>query len=154
MVTTDDKSKVEPGEFAWIEKPWAAKTFKNQPYAKASGCNRCLEDATTDFSVTAWGLARLLGLPWLHHIYQWLDGRKRPSQMYMTRLVKLYQLHNQGISLAMVHHIDWDGSGEIHLKERVNVSGTGGVSPKRRKVSAQESENRNEMAKFFAQSPR
>ncbi len=154
MTTLDDKPKVEPGDFAWIERDYGPKMFKNQPYAKVSGCNRVLKDATTDFDITVWGLARLLGLPWLNNIYLWLDGTRRPSQMYMTRLVKLYQLHNQGLQLFTVHQIDFDGDGSIHLKEVVSVSGTGGISPKRKTLSPQESENREQMAKNFAQSPR
>ena len=52
-VTTDDKRKVEPGEFAWIEKPYDTKTFHNFRYAKVSGCNSVLVDAETDFGITA-----------------------------------------------------------------------------------------------------
>ena len=154
MTTLDDKPKVEPGDFAWIERDWGPKVFKNQPYAKVSGCNRVLRDAATDFDITVWGLARLLGLPWLNNIYLWLDGTRRPNQMYMTRLTKLYQLDKHGLELDTVHHIDWDGDGTIHKKEVINVSGTGGVSPKRRSVQAQEGEDRNEMAKFLSKSPR
>ena len=60
-MTTEQKPKqVEPQEFAWIQKPWEPKTYKNFTYAKVSGCNRVLVDAQTDFGITAWGLARLL----------------------------------------------------------------------------------------------
>ena len=134
MTTLDDKPKVEQGDFAWIEKDWGPKAYKNFPYAKVSGCNRVLRDSATDFDITIWGLARLLGLPWLNNVYQWLDGTQRPSQMYMTRLTKLYQLDRRGLALDTVHHIDWDGDGTIHMKEVIDVSGTGGVSPKRRSV--------------------
>ncbi len=154
MTTLDDKPKVEPGDFAWIEKDWGPKVYKNFPYAKVSGCNRVLRDAATAFDITIWGLARLLGLPWLNNVYHWLDGSQRPSQMYMTRLVKLYQIRDGGLELDTVHHIDWDGDGQIHLKEVVNVSGTGGVSPNRRTLSPQEARDQDSMAKFFAQSPR
>ena len=154
MVTVEKVQQVEQGEFAWIEKPWEAKTFKNFPYAKVSGCNRVLRDSQDDFGVTAWGLARLLGLKWLHNIYKWLDGTQRPSQMYMTRLCKLYQLQRQGIKLITVHHINWDGDGEIVYKEVVNVSGNGGISTNRRPLSAAESKDRNKVATFRAQSPR
>ena len=154
MTTLEDKPKVGPGDFAWIEKDWGPKAYKNFPYAKVSGCNRVLRDAATDFDITVWALARLLGLPWLNNIYQWLDGTQRPSQMYMTRLTKLYQLDKKGLELDTVHHIDWDGAGTIHLKERVDVSGIGGISPKGRTLSPQETRDRDSMAKFFAQSPR
>ncbi len=155
MTTLEEgKPQVEPGDFAWDQKDWGPKTFKNHPYAKVSGCNRVLRDAATDFDITVWGLARLLGLPWLNNVYHWLDGTQRPNQMYMTRLTKLYQLERKGLELDTVHHIDWDGDGTIHMKERVNVSGTGGVSPKRRSVSPQESEDRDTMAKFLTKSPR
>ena len=154
MVTTNNKRKVQPGEFAWIEKPWDPKT-KNQPYAKISGCNRVLADAMTDFGVTAWGLSRLLGLPWIGDIYKWLGGEHRPSQMYMTRLVKLYQLHNHGLKLSTVHHINWDGDGGIYLREQVNVSGTFGITPPRqRALSTQERKNQELRDKWMSQSPR
>ena len=58
MTTLDDKPKVEPGDFAWIERDWGPKIYKNQPYAKVSGCNRVLKDATTDFDISIWALAR------------------------------------------------------------------------------------------------
>ncbi len=156
MTTVEDKpTKVEEAEdFEWLAASSGSKLYKNQPYMKVSGCNRVLMDAATDFDITIWGLARLLGLPWLNNIYHWTNGTQRPSQMYSMRLTKLYQLERQGLKLYTVHHIDWFGDGKIHFKEVVNVSGTGGVSPKRRKVSAQESENRDEMAKFLSQSPR
>ena len=146
--------QVEQGEFAWIEKPWEPKAYKNFPYAKVSGCNRVLRDAQADFGVTAWGLARLLGLRWLHNIYKWLDGTQRPAQMYTIRLIKLYQLQRQGIKLIAVHHINWDGDGEIVYKERVNVPGNGGVPTNERKVSAAEGKNRNKMGKLLSQLPR
>lgn len=154
MVTAEKVNQVEQGEFAWIEKPWEPKTLKNYPFAKVSGCNRVLLDAQKDFRITSWGLARLLGLKWLHNIYGWLDGSRRPSQMYVIRLCKLYQLHLQGIKLIAVHHINWDGDGEIVYKEVVNVSGNGGVTRNGRQVSEAESKNRDKMAKFRAQSPR
>ena len=145
--------KVEPREFAWIPKPGNPKTFKNQPYAKVAGCNRVLRDAADDFDITIWKLARLLGLPWLHQIYGWLDGTQRPCQMYMTRLVKLYQLRSQGLKLFTVHHIDWEGSGEIHLLELVTVMPDGTLSSRRQRqtLSPQDQELRD---KWMSQSPR
>ena len=104
--------------------------------------------------ITLWGLSRLLGLPWLSDIYKWLNGTQRPSQMYTIRLCKLYQLHLQGLQLITVHHINWDGDGRIHLKERVNVSGTGGIPSKRRRLSPQESRDQDLRDKFMAHSPR
>ena len=95
-------------EFAWIEKDWGPKAYKNQPYAKTSACNELLMDACDHFEIKPWGLARLLGLPWLTQIFSWLDGTRRPCQMYMSRLVKLYSLRAQGMELDMVHHIDWN----------------------------------------------
>ena len=154
MVTGGNVRQVEPEEFAWIQKPWQPMTYKNFTYAKVSGCNRVLADAQTDFGVTAWGLARLLGLRWLQDIYKWLDGTQRPSQMYAIRLIKLYQLHIQGIQLIAVHHINWDDNGEIVYKERVDVSGNAGVSTNGRKVSPTKSPYRNKIAKLLSQSPR
>ncbi len=154
MVATEDRGKVQHGEFAWIDKPWGPKT-KSQPFAKISGCNRVLTDAMTDFGVTAWGLSRLLGLPWIGDIYKWLGGEHRPSQMYMTRLVKLYQLHNYGLKLSTVHHINWDGDGGIYLRSQVKVSGTGGITPpKRPSLSPQQRKDQELRDKWMGQSPR
>ncbi len=154
MVTTEEpQSSIEPGEFAWMKKEGGG-FFKHNPYAKISGCNRVLVDALTDFKVTPWGLARLLGLPWLADVYKWTRGVQRPSHMYMTRLVKLYQLHNQGLRLFSVHNIDWDGDGRIYYKKAVDVSGTSGVSSKRRSLSKPSSQNRDSLAEFLNESPR
>ena len=154
MITVEKVRQVEPGEFAWIAKPWEPKTLKFFPFAKVSGCNRVLADAQKDFGITVWGLARLLGLRWLHNIYDWLDGSRRPSQMYTIRLIKLYQLHLQGIKLLAVHHINWDDDGEIVYKERVDVSGNGGVSRNGRRFSASEGKHRDKMVQLRSQSPR
>lgn len=137
-------------EFAWQPKPENPKTFKNFNFAKASGCNQILVDAMADFRIKAWPLARLLGLPWLHQIYQWLDGTQRPCQMYMTRLVRLYQLKSQGLRLITVHHIDWDGDGTIHFKEIVNFMPDGSVA-RRQTISPQDEELRD---RWMQETPR
>ncbi len=136
-------------EFAWDPKPWEPKTFKNFNTAKTSACNQVLVEAMNNFDIKAWALARLLGLPWLQHIYKWLDGTQRPSQMYMTRLCKLYSLKAQGLEIDMVHHIDWNGTGEIYFKEIISVPGPGEVTPRRQKtISPEDQELRDKYMKF------
>ena len=135
-------------EFAWIPKAGNPKTFKNYNTAKTSACNELLGDACDHFDIKIWGLARLLGLPWLHQIYMWLNGTRRPSQMYMTRLVKLYSLQAEGLELWMVHHIDWNDTGEIHFKEIISVPGPGGVSPRRQTISPEDQELRDRFMKY------
>ena len=68
---------IEAGEFRWEAKPWGPESYRNYNHAPAAGCIRVLRDAATDFDITVWGLARLLGLPWLHQIYAWLKGKKK-----------------------------------------------------------------------------
>jgi len=136
-------------EFAWIPKDWNPKTFKNYNHAKTSACNELLWDACDHFEIKPWGLARLLGLPWLHTIFLWLDGTRRPSQMYMARLVKLYSLQAEGLELFMVHHIDWNGSGEIHFKEIISAPEPGEVTPRRQKtISPEDQELRDRFMKY------
>ena len=134
--------------FAWDPKPWEPKTFKNFNTAKTSACNQVLVEAMNNFDIKAWALARLLGLPWLQHIYKWLDGTQRPSQMYMTRLCKLYSLKAQGLEIDEVHHIDWNGTGEIHFKEIISVPGPGEVTPRRQTISPEDQELRDRFMKF------
>ena len=139
-------------EFAWIPKDWNPKTLKNYNHAKTSACNELLRGACDHFDITAWGLARLLGLPWLNTIYLWLDGTRRPCQMYMARLVKLYSLRAEGLELDTVHHIDWNGTGEIHFKEIISVPGPGEVTPRRQKTISQGDEELRE--RFMKYTPR
>ena len=109
---------------------------------------RVLVDAMNNFDIKAWGLARLLGLPWLNNIYKWLDGSQRPNQMYMTRLVKLYSLRAEGLEIDMVHHIDWNGDGAIHFKEIISVPGPGEVTPRRQTISPEDQELRDRFMKY------
>jgi len=134
-------------EFCKVAKPGNPQIYKNFNFAKTSACNAVLVDAMKNFGIKAWALARLLGLPWLNQIYQWLDGTQRPSQIYSMRLTKLYQLERQGLKLLTVHHIDWDGTGEIHLKEIVSVPGPGEVTP-RRQISPEDEELRDKYMKY------
>ncbi len=82
---------------------------------------KLLQDALDDFGVTAWSLARLLGLPLLA-VYEMVSGSQKPSHLCLTRLIKLYGLRAGGVNLAMVHHIDWD-SGIIYGKRKVAPTG-------------------------------
>ena len=148
-----EKPKTVGTDYAKIPRPGDPKIFKNQNHAKTSACNLALIDAMNDFGIKAWGLARLLGLPWLHQIYQWFDGTQRPSQIYAIRLIKLYQLQKQGWQIITIHHIDWEGDGTIHEKERVTIMPDGTLSPRRHRqtLSPEDQELRD---KFMAHSPR
>ncbi len=73
--------------------------------------------ALDDFSVSAWSLARLLGLP-LHAVYEMVGGAQKPSHLCLARLIKLYGLHTQGVNLARIHSINWD-QGIIYGKRKV-----------------------------------
>ena len=73
--------------------------------------------AQADFSVTAWSLAGLLGMP-LHAVYEMLNGSQKPSHLCLTRLIKLYGLHSAGVKLALIHSINWD-QGIIYGKRKV-----------------------------------
>ncbi len=141
-------------EFCKVPKPGNPKTYRNYSFAKTSACNRVLVDACDHFEIKIWGLARLLGLPWLHQIYGWLDGTQRPSQIYMTRLVKLYSLKAQGLELWEVHHIDWNGTGEIHLKEIVTVLPDGTLSSSRKRQTLLSPEDQELRDRFMKYTPR
>ena len=141
-------------EFCKVPKPGKPQTYKNYNFAKTSACNQVLVDAMNNFDIKAWGLARLLGLPWLNQIYGWLDGTQRPSQMYMTRLVKLYSLKAQGLELWEVHHIDWDSDGEIHLKEIVTVLPVGTLSSSRKRQTLLSPEDQELRDRFMRYTPR
>ena len=73
--------------------------------------------AQADFSVTAWSLAGLLGMP-LHLVYEMLNGSQKPSHLCLTRLIKLYGLHYLGVNFAKIHSINWD-QGIIYGKRKV-----------------------------------
>jgi len=135
-------------QFGKVPKPGKSKTYRNSNYAKTSACNQVLVDAMNNFGIKAWGLARLLGLPWLNQIYGWLDGTQRPSQIYVIKLCKLYSLQAQGLKLFTVHHIDWDGTGEIHFKEVISVPGPGEVTPRRKVISSDDEELRERFMKY------
>jgi len=141
-------------QFAWIAKDWNPKTFKNYNHARTSASNELLRDACDHFDIKPWGLARLLGLPWLNSIYLWLDGTRRPCQMYMARLVKLYSLKAKGLELDTVHHIDWNGTGEIHFKEIVTFLPDGSVAPRPRRQKTISPEDQELRDKYMKYTPR
>jgi len=81
---------------------------------------KVLQDAQADFGVTAWSLARLLGLP-LHAVYEMVSGNQKPSHLCLVRLTKLYALHYLDVNFAKIHSINWD-QGTIHMKRKVTPS--------------------------------
>ena len=94
--------------------------FKTIPYPPHSGAIAVLTESADAFGVTIWGLARLLGLPWIHQIYSWLDGSKKPSSLYMARLCWLHLMSTSGVKLITIKGIDWE-TGQIIWKEIIHV---------------------------------
>ena len=87
-------------------KPGAA--FKTLAYPGHLGAERVLLESCDLFQVSRFHLARLLGLPWPGHIYTWLNGSKRPSALYLTRLCRLHLLYSTGVPLMRYRAVDWD----------------------------------------------
>ena len=116
--------KVPPGDKLRSLHAQHGGCFKTIPYPPHSGAIAVLTESADVFGVTIWGLARLLGLPWLHQIYSWLEGSKKPSSPYMARLCWLHLMLTSGVRLIAVKGIDWQ-TGEIIWKERIDVPGDG-----------------------------
>ena len=142
-------SSIEPGEYRPLKLPSGSGFSEFSSYGKTSASQRLLRDTAEVLGVTIYGLGRLLGLPFSHNIYRWLDGSARPSQRYVLRLARLLLLHSAGLKMIAVHHINWDDDGEIVYKERVVV---GGGWPKVEKKVA--TAPRSLMDKFRSQTPR
>ncbi len=97
--------------------------FKTVPYPPYAGAELVLVESVEVLRIRSpWALAKLLGCPWPHQVYTWLDGTKRPSSLYMARLVWLHMMNASGVRLMTVDSIDWD-SGEIFWKETLSSVG-------------------------------
>ena len=97
--------------------------FKTVPYPPFAGAELVLRESVAVLRINSpWALAKLLGCPWPHQIYTWLDGTKRPSSLYMARLVWLHIMHASGARLRLIDSIDWD-AGDIFWKETLSTTG-------------------------------
>ena len=97
--------------------------FRTVPYPPFEGSVLVLRKSVDVLRINSdWALAKLLGCPWPHQIYTWLDGTKRPSSLYMSRLVWLHIMHANGARLRLIDSIDWD-AGEIIWKETLSTFG-------------------------------
>ncbi len=97
--------------------------FRTVPYPPFEGSVLVLRKSVDVLRINSdWALAKLLGCPWPHQIYTWLDGTKRPSSLYMARLVWLHIMHASGTRLRLIDSIDWD-AGEIFWKETLSIHG-------------------------------
>ena len=61
-------------------------------YAAHQATRGVFFQATVDFGGTAYQLGKMLGNPHPSNVGAWLRGERRPSHLYMTRLVWLYHL--------------------------------------------------------------
>ena len=144
-----DIKNIEPGEYRPIRLPRRSGFSEFSSYGNTPASQRLLRDTAEVLGVTIYGLGRLLGLPFSHNIYRWLDGQARPSQRYVLRLARLLLLHSAGLKMFTVHHINWDTDGVIVYKERVVVGG-GWPREEKKVVTAQSSL----MDRLRAQTPR
>jgi hypothetical protein len=76
-------------------------------FASSAGYKELLTRAGDDLQVSKYGLARLLGLPFPAVIYSWIKGPRRPSSIYMARLLRLYHLQKDGVVLNELSSIEW-----------------------------------------------
>ena len=77
-------------------------------YASTAAYSDVLWRACKIFGVSRHRLASLLGcVPSI--LYTWMgpNSKRRPSSKYLVRLLKLYEFHDRGVSLAIVKEIDW-----------------------------------------------
>ena len=81
--------------------------FRTVPYPPFEGSVLVLRKSVDVLRINSdWDLAKLLGCPWPHQVYTWLDGTKRPSSLYMSRLVWLHIMHANGARLRLIDSID------------------------------------------------
>ena len=136
-----------------------AGAFSQQPgnnqrpnsFAKYSACDLILRDTLVALgNISSWRLGKLLGMRWPNNLASaWLSGRRRPSQLYCVRLVRLHQLAIAGVNFVLIDEIDWD-SGEFVYKKNLKgerLRGPAQVMP------AVVKQRRDAMSEFLSKLP-
>jgi hypothetical protein len=84
-------------------------------YASVLGTEHLLPKAIEFLGITRYQLGRLLDYAQPSHIYSLLSGRRRPSQLHVSRLAWLFLLRFEGYEPVRWRSINWE-TGEITLR--------------------------------------
>lgn len=131
-------------------------------FAKYSGCETVLRDSLEALGgITPYRLGKLLGMANPQNAASnWFEGRHRPSQLYMVRILKLHHLAMAGVRLLLVDKIDWE-RGEIKFRQlpdrkgddKANGAYQDSISYARRQIQDEFRGHKDPVGQFLAQRP-
>jgi hypothetical protein len=84
-------------------------------YGTAAGNVAVLSECLQNLSVTKFQLAGLLDVRPRSYIYRLFSGGRRPSNLYLLRLVRLLLMQAEGQMVFEMQSINWD-TGEIRMR--------------------------------------
>ena len=103
-----------PGDYAKLWRKHGA-AFQVSPYPSLVVAAAVIALAGEAMGITPYYLGKLIGVSQPNQVYTWLSGAKRPSALYLTRLLRLLLLDYQVIPVVQIDRVDWD-AGELILK--------------------------------------
>ena len=77
-------------------------------YSNHGASIAALYDVIDAIGASKYQLGRLLGMAYPVNVYGYFSGRRRPSQLMLTRALGLLELHRAGVQFAWVRGIDWE----------------------------------------------
>ena len=125
---TQSESPIPVGVFGAV--PRQKPSQQNSHYPHQVAVERTVLRSIMYLGVSRYQLGRLLGLGNVDLMRQWLNGTRRPSSLFLTRLNWMTLLRTEGFEWVRVQSIDWDTGeityrGENHIGRRVRYDANG-----------------------------
>lgn len=97
--------------------------FKTKAYPSHAGAEHIVMMVIDTLGVSKRALNRLLGVPMeLNYVWDWLNGRRRPSALYLCRMMILMRCQLNGAQVLKWNRVDWD-TGEIEMRPQRDKDG-------------------------------
>ena len=132
MKTTIRSDLIPQMTFVGGKRPDGLYHWRQSAYASVRGTKHLLATAIGYLEVSKFQLGQLLGYAAPSHVYGLFSGKRRPSQLFLSRLAWLFFLRSEGHELSLWRAINWM-TGEITLRSvprrcpgvRANGNGAG-----------------------------
>lgn len=97
--------------------------FKTKAYPSYAGAEHIVLMVIDTLGVSKRAMNRLLGVPMeLNYVWDWLNGRRRPSALYLSRMMILMKCQRNGAQVVKWNRVDWD-NGTIEMRPQRDSDG-------------------------------